>query len=148
MAKRAQKAKLVVRSARYADVYKDTIRLAEGDRGNLRTGRIHRFKIGGKVAYAVLRGLSPVHAGKILMDEATRDRLEVGYGSSVEVSITEASFLGQLRWGWEATDPTYATATRLGVLSFVLGILSFGLALPPIFVSIRAVAALFTQLCH
>lgn len=148
MAKRKHAANLVVRSARYADVYKDTIRIAEVDRGNLRTGRIHRFKMGSKVAYAVLRGLSPVHAGKILMDEATRERLDAGYGASTDITISEASFWGQLRWGWDATDPTYSTATRLGVLSFGLGLLSLVLALPAVPAFTRAAATLLAQLCH
>lgn len=148
MAKRKHEADLLVRSARYVDVYKDTIRIAEADRGALRTGKIHRFTIGKRSAYAVLRGLSPTNAGRILMDEPTRDRLEVRYGELAKVKISEASFWGHLRWGWDATDPTYSTATRLGVLSFGLGILSLLLALPTTFGPLRIAANFLAELCH
>lgn len=129
MPRRKHLTRLLVRSARYADVYKDTVRVSESDRAHLRTGRICRFKAGEKVAYAVLRGLAPNRAGQVLMDEAVRDRLQVRYGEPADLVISEAGFWGRLKWGWDASDPTYATATRLGVLSLVLGILSFALAL-------------------
>lgn len=137
---------LLVRSARYADVYKDTIRIAESDRGLLRTGRIHRFRIGKKVVYAVLRGLAPSRVGQILMDEATRDRLDAGYGQIADVFISEAGFWGRLRWGWDATDPTYSTATRLGVLSLGLGVLSVALAIATTITPARAIAGLVRNL--
>ncbi len=146
MAKPKHQSQLIVRSARYADVYKDTIRIAEADRGPLRTGRIHRFKVGTQVAYAVLRGLAPSRAGQILMDEATRDRLEATYGTIADITVSEAGFWGHIRWGWDATDPTYATATRLGVLSFGLGVLSLVLALPTVVAPLRSAVELLANL--
>jgi hypothetical protein len=41
VAKPCETMTLIVRSARRDDVYKDTIRIAEADRGALRPGRIH-----------------------------------------------------------------------------------------------------------
>lgn len=133
MSKSVHKATLVVRSARYADVYKDTVRISEADRGPLRLGKIHRFTHGKCSTYAVLRGLAPVRQGQILMDEAVRFRLEAKFGELQEFTISEASFWGQLVWGWSATDPTYSAATRLGVLSVGLGALSLLLTLPTLF---------------
>lgn len=123
---------LTVRSARDADVYRDTIRIAEADRGSLKTGTICRFKAGDATAYAILRGLGPARNGEILIDEALRDRLKVPYGQCQQFEIQQVGFLGSLMWGWNATDPTYATAARLGVLSFVLGVIAVALTLPPL----------------
>ncbi|WP_029414950.1 hypothetical protein [Brevundimonas bacteroides] len=118
---------LLVRSARSEDVYKDVIRIAEADRSGLRTGRIHKIRTGGSHAYAVLRGLGKAE-GKILLDEAVRQRLGVTYGQTHEFKLNEAGFLDQLGWGWNATDPTYSSATKLGVLSFWLGLISLVLS--------------------
>jgi hypothetical protein len=63
------------------------------------------------------------------MDEATRARLGVVYGRDETFTIEQAGFWGSLNWGWNATDPAYAAAARLGVLSFWLGILSLVLGL-------------------
>lgn len=120
---------LNVKSARSEDVYKDTIRIAQVDRGTLRTGQVHRVRVGKSKTYAILRGLTGAKAGQVLMDEATRERLGVEFGRDATLEIEQAGFWGSLNWGWNATDPAYAAAARLGVLSFWLGVVSLGLGL-------------------
>jgi len=127
---------LKVRSARLAEVYRDTIRIAEADRGPLRTGRIHQIKVGKRTTYAVLRGLAGTSAGQIRMDEATRDRLGLTFGQDHAFKIRQVGFWGSLCWGWTATDPAIAVAARLGVLSLGLGTLSLVLAAWPLLESI------------
>ena len=132
MPKPSTTATLTVKSARYADVYRDTIRITEADRGPLKTGTICRIKAGDATAYAILRGLGAARKGEILLDEALRERLKVPYGESHQFRVKQVGFWGSLLWGWNATDPTYATAARLGVLSFWLGVIAVALTLPPL----------------
>lgn len=127
---------LTVRSARLADVYRDTIRIAEADRGPLRTGKIHQIKSGKRKAYAILRGLAGTSGGQIRLDEATRDRLGLTYGQDHAFKIKQVGFWGSLCWGWTATDPAMAVAARLGVLSLGLGILSLILAAWPLLANV------------
>lgn len=125
MSTKVHKVTLKVKSADEEDVYKDIVRIPAKDRGDLKTGRIHRFSTSNGVAYFILRGSSPDNAGRILMDEASRDKLNLKASVECEFDIREARFLGQLRWMWSATDPTYRIAGQLGVLSFALALLAF-----------------------
>jgi hypothetical protein len=114
------------------DVYKDIIRIAQADRGDLPTGRAYRVSANGRTAFFILRGVGPGAAGKALLDEAARDKLGVKAGEAYRLSLVGAGFLDELRWMWTATDPTYRAAGRLGVLSLALGIISLVLAAPPL----------------
>jgi hypothetical protein len=125
MTKRADhKVTLKVRSADAEDVYKDIVRISESSRSGLKTGRIHRFSTSKGAAYFILRGSGPENDGKILMDEAARSKLNLEASVEREFAIHEVGFWGELRWVWNATDPTYRIAGRLGVLSLLLGLLA------------------------
>jgi hypothetical protein len=118
------KVRLSVRSAEIDDVYKDIVRISEESRGPLKTGRVHKFATGSGTAHFILRGSSPSNVGKILMDEAARAKLKLEPSAECDFDIQEVGFWGELRWAWSATDPTYRVAGKLGVLSFVLGVIS------------------------
>jgi hypothetical protein len=116
--------KLKVRSAESEDVYKDIVRISEVTRDGLKTGRVHKFSVPEGTAYFILRGTGPEHDGKLLIDEAARGKLGLSAGVERDFRIEEAGFWGELRWMWNATDPTYRIAGRLGVLSFALGLIA------------------------
>lgn len=128
---------LKLRSAEYDDVYRDIVRISEATRQGLKTGRIYKFAVEGASAHFILRGTGPENDGKMLIDEAARSKLNLAAGSEVAIRISEAGWLGELAWMWSATDPTYRIAGRLGVLSFLLGLIA----------TIPLVAALVSWLC-
>lgn len=123
-------ATLEIRSAREGDVFNDTIRIGAADRGALEMGRVHRFAAGDKSTFAILRGLAANRAGTATMDAALRRRLGLSHSSRATLSIREATGMEMLWWGLHSTDPAYAAATRLGIISFWLGLVSLGIALP------------------
>jgi hypothetical protein len=125
---------LKAKSAREEDVYKDIVRITEKDRGDLKTGRIHKFKTSNATAYFILRGNGPSDDGKILIDEAARNKLNLGPSAESDFVIQQVGFWGELRWVWSATDPSYRIAGRLGVLSLFLGVLALGLGIAPLFI--------------
>ena len=116
--------RLTVKSIEYDDVYKDIVRMSEASRDGLKTGRIHRFRTSAGAAYFILRGTKSKNDGKILMDEAARSKLNLEAKTEAEFEICEVGFWGELRWVWNATDPTYRIAGRLGALSFFLAIIA------------------------
>ncbi|HEY8948688.1 MAG TPA: hypothetical protein VIM56_07365 [Rhizomicrobium sp.] len=124
MARPSKIVSLKVRGAESEDVYKDIVRISEASRHGLKTGKVHKFSVPEGSAYFILRGSAQENDGKILMDEAARGKLNLGPGAEREFEIQEAGFWGELRWVWNATDPTYRIAGRLGVLSFSLAILA------------------------
>lgn len=139
MKRKSHKARLKVHGADEDDVYEDIVRIPEKDRGELKTGAIHRFSTAKGAAYFILRGSKPDNAGKILMDKASRDKLSLNPSEECDFDIREAGFWGEFCWVWRATNPVYKVAGRLGVLSFFLGIVAviFGfIALIPIFKSL------------
>lgn len=126
---------LTVQSAKDEDVYKDIVRIPQADRGELKTGRVHRFSVKGEGSgYFILRGAAERYNGTIRMDSAARSRLNLGSGKTYVFKVEEAGFIGELVWGWYATDPSYRAAARLGVLSFFLAII----ALAPVVFTICA----------
>lgn len=131
--------KLKVRSAQEEDVYKDIVRISQNSRHGLKTGKIHRFKADGNHAYFILRGTGPENDGKLLIDEAARSKLSLSAGAEREFLIEEVGWWGELVWMWEATDPTYRVAGRLGVLSLLLGLLAFA---PLIYSALNALHSL------
>lgn len=126
MSKRAQfTAELEVHQLKGDDVYKDVIRIKNESRGDLAEGRVHKFCTKHGCGYFVLRGNEACDGvGQILMDGITRDKLHICRDTKYRFQITEATFWGELRWAWSAVDPAYRVSAKLGVLSFLLGILA------------------------
>ena len=116
---------LRVRSAKYNDIYKDIVRVSEQSREGLLPGRVHKFISPNKTAYFILRGAGPKDDGLIRMDEESRKKLAVKYGETYDFEISPVGFLGEMKWAFGATDPSYRIAARLGVLSFFLGLFAF-----------------------
>ena len=121
---RERTVKLKVRATDPDDINKDIVRVAERRRAGLKIGRIHKFTVGDQSAYFILRSCAPEDAGKIFMDEAAREKLGLSAGADKEFKIERASLWGEICWLWNATDPTYRIAAKLGVLSLGLGIIA------------------------
>jgi hypothetical protein len=118
--------KLTVEWGRKEDVYKDIIRIRDDCRGNLKAGRVHRFTTAHGSGSFILRGSDDTNdIGKILMDDASRNTLNLCPRKEYDFKIREVGFLGELWWACFAVDPTYRVAARLGVISFVLGLFAF-----------------------
>jgi hypothetical protein len=121
---------LTVVMAAEDDIYKDLARVHRADRGDLPSGQIYRLCANGNRKRLIVRGLQGVDApngahGYIYLDEATRDALGVALESRYQFQITKVGWFGRLCWAWDASDPAYNVAARLGVISFFLGVLSF-----------------------
>lgn len=118
--------KLTVRPAKQEDIYKDIVRIPERFRLDTRgkeviEGSVCKIVTPGGSSYGLLRGLGNSSEPVILMDERIRNVLCIGDGDDVEVSIKTVGHWGQFWWAWNASDPAYRVAARLGLLSVVLG---------------------------
>lgn len=115
--------KLTPKWAAADDVYKGVVRIAKADRGSLKTGRLHKFKCTSGSGSFVLRGLSPDEKGHIRLDQDTRDCLGVPKGGGeIEFEIRKANFFDEVVWAWTSNDTGYRAATRLAIVTFVLGL--------------------------
>lgn len=116
---------LTVGSAQYQDIYKDTARITADDRGALETGRVYSFKVDGRSARLIVRRSAAKDSGKLLIDKDVRQRLGVAYGQSYSFEVSELGFFQELWWGWNASEPTFRSMSRVAAISLGLGALSF-----------------------
>jgi hypothetical protein len=119
---------LEVHEARKDEVYKDIARISEASRKGLVAGKIHRFRTKAGSAYLILRGNdASLEKSYIRLDEAARDRLGLSDNDilkNADFTVSEVGLRGEFVWAWQATDPSYRVAARLGVLSIVLAVFS------------------------
>jgi len=126
--------KLKVCCADNEDVYRDIVRVPEkhrlGPKGCVIVeGSVCEIATGGRSAYGILRGYDKSSDPIVRIDERMRNRLGIKVGEEVDVSFRVAGLWGQFRWAWNASDPAYRVAARLGLLSVVLGLLGLLLGL-------------------
>jgi hypothetical protein len=120
---KTHKVKLTPKWAAADDVYKGVVRIAQADRGSLKTGRLYKFKCTSGSGSFILRGLSPDQKGHIRLDQDTRDSLGISKGSpEVEFEIWKTNFADEVVWAWTSSDVGYRVATRLAIATFVLGL--------------------------
>jgi hypothetical protein len=119
--------KLKVGSARNEDVYKDIARINRHDRGGIRAGQICKVSVGQASRYFIVRGLPD--RGQILLDDLSRDALNVKQGTEYDFSVTATNVFGRIRWACDVADPGPRIAAWLGVLSLVLAAIGIFLAL-------------------
>jgi hypothetical protein len=119
---------LEVHEARKDEVYKDIARISEASRKGLVAGKIHRFRTKSGSAYLILRGNDvSLEMSYIRLDEAARDRLGLSDSDkfkNADFTVSEVGLWGEFVWAWQATDPSYRVAARLGVVSIVLAVFS------------------------
>ena len=120
---KSHKVTLTPKWAAADDVYRGVVRIAQADRGQLKTGRLYAFKCATGSGSFVLRGLSPEENRHIRLDQDTRDCLGIRKGSeAIEFQIRETNFVDHVVWAWTSNDTGYRVATRLAILTFVLGL--------------------------
>jgi hypothetical protein len=98
-------------------------RLALEHRPHSKAGRVIVLRARDKTARALARGAPSRDTKSIYLDDATRDRLGLSSGESVDFTIEKGGFWDEFVWGWQATNAVTRVGTRLGVLSVVLGFL-------------------------
>jgi hypothetical protein len=127
---------LTVKEARIYDVNKDIARVHKDERNELRNGEIARISVNGRSTLVVVRGIEDEHRGEILLDEETRNRLQVKRGDQHDFFFSRVGMISKIRWAYHATDPmariSVGIALWLGGISVSLGLLGVVVALWPI----------------
>ncbi len=123
-----------IKEALKEDVYRDIARIPEAHRidkkgRQITEGAICKIKHEGYSIYSILRGNFKAKDAVVLLDERSRNRLNVKVGDSANFEIKTCSFWGKLCWALTATDPAYKLASRLAVISLVLGIIGLALGI-------------------
>ena len=126
--------KLKVAQIREADIYKDMARVPESFRFDYNSqpileGTICEVVVGSRTVLLSLRGQNE-HANPVIhIDEKTRAALAVKEHDVTDFVFRKAGWYGQFQWAWSASDPGYRIATRLGILSLVLGLVGLALGI-------------------
>lgn len=116
------------------DIYKDIVRVNEAHRLDrhgkpIGEGQVCLIRAKGQRCFAVLRGFQGGDAQHIRMDDYTRHKLGLFRNETYAFEFEPVSFLGQLRWAWNATEVGYQISLRIAVLGFALGIAGLILSL-------------------
>lgn len=142
---------LVVRKASKDETYQDMVRIPEDSRKDW-TGKpvdegeicsIALDRAGGRSTLVIVRGVSsPEATGVIQIDEVTRRRIgltkeDVENQEALPFVIQRAGTLGQIRWAWTASNPSYRVPARVAVLSAALTVIGVILAAIAIFLVIK-----------
>ena len=113
---------LKVIELRTADVFQDMVRVHRIHRPAIPAGRIFRVRHVTKSVLLVARGARANQRNTFAIDLKTRQALGIPrYGEDVEVTFSNANPVDELVWGWRASEPVSRIASRLGLLSVVLG---------------------------
>lgn len=122
--------RLEVHQLRQEDVYKDIIRVNEVHRINkreetIKEGRVCLVRANGRKCFAILRGYQDSVSPQIRIDDYIRgkEKLDLQLGKSYEFAFEEVSSIGRLRWAWNATEMGYQIASRIALVSFIMGII-------------------------
>lgn len=112
-----------------SEVYRDIVRVNEAHRTDKRMERIKEGKVclvraNGRECLAILRGYQDSSDSEIRMDDYTRgpDKLNLKVNHSYEFEFTQVRFLGTLRWAWTASEMGYQIASRIAIISFLMGL--------------------------
>ncbi|MFH1874132.1 MAG: hypothetical protein ABH859_02975 [Pseudomonadota bacterium] len=82
---------------------------------------ICELKIGDQQTLVIVRGCREYGDERLILDEFTRSKLNVKPNEEVDVKLKQKGLLGELKWAWRASDPSYRVSARLAVLSVILG---------------------------
>jgi hypothetical protein len=133
---RSHEVSLTVKSAQWADRYTNTARVNSRDRGGLKKNGVYNLTVRGRSELVFLRGID--EGGIITLDRDMRERLNVNEGESVDFTITKGCWLiDELRWALISSDPAYRVGAKLGVWSFILGLLGIILGAWSLYLAIR-----------
>lgn len=78
----------------------------------------------GRFVPVVARGLLSNERGVIALDLETRERLgNLALNTEYEFKIHRSTWVERVTWAWAATDPAYRIASKISIVSFILGII-------------------------
>lgn len=116
---------LEVHEALENDAYHDRVRIPERFRQGLQEGRICKLNVGNRSRLVEVRGLIGETREIIRVDDKTRELLGgLAQNTRHSFRFRPVWWIGQLRWTWASSDPGARIASRLGLLSFVLGLIA------------------------
>lgn len=119
--------KLSVKKASQQDVYQDIVRIHEDYRLTAKgkiipEGSACRISIGKNSCYVIIRGIGELEKS-IFIDERSRNKLDIRIGDDVDVALKgPLGTFGQFLWAWNSSDMAYRVASRLALISVILGI--------------------------
>lgn len=122
------------------DVYRDTARIPhkyrEYKNGKvIIEGTICKVTHNNKSIYLIIRGDLSSDESVIRIDERTRNALDVNINDKLDFTIIPCGIFGKLHWLWNASDTTYRLASKLAILSVILGLIGFILGIISIYIS-------------
>jgi hypothetical protein len=135
--------RLTVHQSAEEDIYKDLVRVPEiyrlDSKGkHIPEGSICQITVAttGNSKLTSVRGCKD--DGPIVrMDEKVRTDLCVVPEREYEFRLRRVWWFGQCRWAWQASDPAYRLAARLGVLSVLLGLIGLCLGIAGCWLALR-----------
>lgn len=120
---------LVVRPLEREDVFEDMVRVHLSHRPNSKAGSVIKVRANGQTTRAIARGAPGNSREEIFLDLATRQKLGLSLNQAADIKILAASTFDELIWAWNATNAMPRIASRLAVLSIVLGVVGLLLGL-------------------
>ena len=112
---------LMVRPLEREDVFEDMVRVHLSHRPKSKAGAVIKVSANGRTTRAIARGAPKNSRDEIFLDLATRQKLGLNLNQAAELKISAASTFDELIWAWNATNAMPRIASRLAVLSVVLG---------------------------
>jgi hypothetical protein len=119
------------------DVYKDMARIPEQHRKPIKEGSICKVSFGDHTKYLIVRGAPEQLGNGIMLDELTRNALEVQSGMTYTFRIKHAGPFEQIKWACTLADAGPRIAAWLAVVSVILGIVGLGLGILGIVISVH-----------
>jgi hypothetical protein len=119
------------------DVFKDIARIPQQDRGEIREGSVCTVTVNGLTKHLLIRGLEQQLNGGIMLDEITRNTLQVQEGMPYDFTIKQGGWYQQLKWACTLADAGPRISAWLAVISVILGIVGLVLGLFGIVISMR-----------
>ena len=119
-----------VQCAAKEDIYRDFVRVSEQYRldthgRTIPEGSGCKSRTPHATAYGIARGAPHWPEAAVALDKRLRNILHIAVGEEIDIRLAKVGLCGQLCWAWQASDPAYRVAARLGVLSAVLGVAGF-----------------------
>src|SRR5262249_8587120 len=124
---------LVVHELEKDEFLHDIVRVHYSHRQDIKAGQICCLTVNGFTVLAAARGAPKNDVNGIWLPDAMRSHLGLKKGMRAEFKIEKARWDQQFAWLWYSSDPVNRTAGRLGVISFILGLIGLALGLISLF---------------
>lgn len=125
--------RLTVRQIEREDVFHDMARLHLSHRPNSPAGTVLKIKADKRLVYRAARGAPANLKDSIWIDLKTRQALGLQANVEADLEISKANCFEEMFWTWNATNPAARIATRVSVVSLILGLVGLGLGVVSLF---------------